>query len=191
MRIAGASFLTFCGLALVACNMATPAFAESLEEIRARCKETVGRPIVQACAGVGRNRDPALIEQCKAKASPQVRACVTAAAAKFGGKAAAAPVLDEDKVTSAMTDAGPAAFVAPPRTISDITAILDNEKPDPAKIKALHDAADAAAPNGKSKGDLINFYYERGNARALLGRTADALSDGQKALELGQGSRTP
>ena len=43
-------------------------------------------------------------------------------------------------------EALPATFVAPPRTITDITAILDSEKPDPAKIGASKAEADAADP---------------------------------------------
>jgi hypothetical protein len=34
-------------------------------------------------------------------------------------------------------------FVAPPRTTADITAILDQEKPDPAKAVKVRDDADA------------------------------------------------
>ena len=40
--------------------------------------------------------------------------------------------------------------VIPPRTIADITAILDQEKPDPARLKKLQAAADAPPPGGKS-----------------------------------------
>ena len=35
-----------------------------------------------------------------------------------------------------------AGFMVPPRTISDITAILDSERPDPAKISELKAKAD-------------------------------------------------
>jgi hypothetical protein len=73
-------------------------------------------------------------------------------------------------------------FVAPPRTIADITAILDSEKPDDAKIAARKAAADATPPANASAFKLAQFYYDRGNARALLARNKDALADGLQAL---------
>src|SRR5262245_52909933 len=67
---------------LVAYDVAT---ALTLEEARERCRETIGRPIVQACMrglgygpGMGRGggNKEADREGCRRKASPQVRACV-------------------------------------------------------------------------------------------------------------------
>ena len=84
--------------------------------------------------------------------------------------------------------AAPVAFVAPPRTIADITAILDSEKPDPQKIEKIRAAADAQPPGGSSRDKLARFYYERGNARASLGRLSDAIADANKALETGRGA---
>jgi CHAT domain-containing protein len=76
-------------------------------------------------------------------------------------------------------------FVAPPRTIADIAALLDQEKPDAsaiAKLKADADKAPAGIAGGKA---LAQFYYARGNARLVLGRLNEALDDGHKALEIG------
>ena len=42
------------------------------------------------------------------------------------------------------------AFTPPPRSIADITAILDREKPDPAKIAEAKQRADAQPPSGAS-----------------------------------------
>ena len=64
----------------------------------------------------------------------------------------AAPVPKEPAADSASV--APAAFVAPPRTIADITAILDSEKPDPQKIAAIKAAADAPPPVGASREKL-------------------------------------
>ncbi|MGZ5232785.1 MAG: CHAT domain-containing protein, partial [Burkholderiales bacterium] len=85
-------------------------------------------------------------------------------------------------------EALPSGFVAPPRTITDITAILDSEKPDAAQIAKLHAEADAAVPTNVSRAELAQFYYQRGNARSQLGRLADAIADADKALEVARGS---
>ena len=61
-------------------------------------------------------------------------------------------------------------FVAPPRTIADITAILDREKPDPAAIAKLKADAHKTPPTGASRAALAQFYFDRGNAHALLGQ---------------------
>jgi CHAT domain-containing protein/tetratricopeptide (TPR) repeat protein len=76
-----------------------------------------------------------------------------------------------------------AGFVAPPRSIADITAILDQEKPDPAKrAKAEADAA-AEPPAGADRAKLKDFYYKRGQTRASLGRPTEAIADTEKAVE--------
>src|SRR5258708_2023256 len=74
-----------------------------------------------------------------------------------------------------------ASLVAPPRTISDITAILDQQKPDPAVIAKLTETADAAVPTGLKGQALAEFYYKRAQARTLLGRN-DALDDAELAV---------
>jgi hypothetical protein len=53
------------------------------EQAIENCRNTVGRPIVQACMG-GR-RDSGNIEQCRAQASPKVKACVIDALSKAHG----------------------------------------------------------------------------------------------------------
>ncbi|MBV9261907.1 MAG: CHAT domain-containing protein [Pseudolabrys sp.] len=171
-------------LALIA--GASNAFAQSHDAIVENCKQTVGRPIVQACMGGGRN--DAMREPCREKARPQVRACVIAAEQKIAaGKAApaAAPKLDTGPVDISQVQT---VFVAPPRTIADITAILDQEKPDEAKIAKARAAADMPPPAGADNKKLAQFYYDRGNARSFLARNQDALADANKALEVGKGS---
>ena len=76
-----------------------------------------------------------------------------------------------------------ATFVVPPRTISDITAVLDQEKPDPAKRAKTEAAAAAEPPAGAGREVLARFYLNRARARADLGRVQDALADTQKAVE--------
>jgi CHAT domain-containing protein len=158
------------------------------EQAIENCRNTVGRPIVQACMG-GR-RDSGNIEQCRAQASPKVKACVIDALNKANGRAnVAVPVPKESLDPVANPDnALPAAFVAPPRTIADITAILDSEKPDQQKIDKMRAAADVQPPAGLSREKLARFHYERGNARAGLGRLSDAIADANKAVETGRGA---
>jgi len=74
-----------------------------------------------------------------------------------------------------------ASLVAPPRTISDISAILDQQKPDLAEVASLTARADAAVPAGIKGAELADFYYKRGQARTLLGR-GDALDDAELAV---------
>src|SRR5262245_45720610 len=75
-----------------------------------------------------------------------------------------------------------ATFVAPPRNISDITAILDQQKPDASRAARNKAAAEANPP---TSGPLGQFYYRRGQARAALGRTEDAMADAQQAISIG------
>jgi CHAT domain-containing protein len=75
-------------------------------------------------------------------------------------------------------------FELPPRSISDITAVLDREKPDPAKVAAAKAAADAQPPSGLDPADAAAFFYKRAAAAGQLGRVSQELADARKALEL-------
>src|ERR1700736_5029064 len=161
------------------------ASALSLEQARANCRETVGHPIVHACMqGLGKGGDrEANLAKCRAGVQPKMTACVHAAMNAANGRAnVAIEGYKKDKPTGEGGGAGtevPGGFAAPPRIIADITAVLDNEKPDPATLAKLK--ADADNEPGK-QADLADFYYARGNARSLLGRSMEALADGEKAL---------
>jgi CHAT domain-containing protein len=72
---------------------------------------------------------------------------------------------------------------APPRSIADINAILEGEKPDPAKAAQMRASADAAAPNTRDNATLARFFFGRAQARSLIGRTRDAIADCEKAIE--------
>src|SRR6185312_15961829 len=173
---------------LFACFVAgtLPAQAATHEEIVESCRQSVGRPIVQACMGGRRD----MLEECRKKATPAVRACVIKEEQRIAAtKAAPATPKDKEEEAALKGERGmvAAGFVAPPRTIADITAILDSEKPDPAKIAQRKQAADAEPPKSGSKSDLAQFYYNRGNARASLARNDEALADALKAWEVGQG----
>ena len=75
-------------------------------------------------------------------------------------------------------------FVPPPRSIADITAILDQEKPDAAKIAKMTAAADVQTPAGLDDKAMIDFLVTRGDAAEALGRSQQALTDLRKAVEL-------
>ena len=79
-------------------------------------------------------------------------------------------------------------LVAPPRTISDIAAILDQQKPDPVKIAELTATADAPVSQDLKGPQLAEFHYKRAQARTLLGRTDDALADAELAVSNSKGA---
>ncbi|MBI3503303.1 MAG: CHAT domain-containing protein [Proteobacteria bacterium] len=79
-------------------------------------------------------------------------------------------------------------FRPPPRTISDITAILDQQKPDPAKVAAAIAKADAQPPATLRGTELASFLYFRGVAAAELGRTGQRAEDIRRAYEIARSS---
>jgi CHAT domain-containing protein len=85
----------------------------------------------------------------------------------------------------------PTVFVPPPRTISDITTILDKQKPDPAKRAAATAAADAQPPTSGSNVEIADFYYKRGLAAGEIGRAQQRVDDLKKAYELGRQANLP
>jgi len=65
---------------------------------------------------------------------------------------------------------------------SEISAILDQQKPDPSRLERNRAAADARPP---ASGQLGQFYYRRAQARAALGRNEEAIADLQQAMSHG------
>jgi CHAT domain-containing protein len=174
----------FVGLALIlVAGASNTALALTKEEAIEQCRNSVGRPIVQSCMAGRRDA----LESCRALATPKVRECVVAALNKANGRAniaVAAPTEQGPSDDIAKQAAAlPTAFVAPPRTITDITAILDSEKPDPVKLAQWRKDAAEPDPGKGSSLELTRFYYKRGNARAVLGDVAGAIADGEKAVE--------
>src|SRR5262249_41043270 len=74
-------------------------------------------------------------------------------------------------------------FATPPRTIDDITKVLDQNKPDPAKIAALKKTADAPMPADLSGMAKADFLAARGLAARDLGRTRQRVADLKEAYE--------
>ena len=168
-------------------DFVSTASAATHEQIVDACRQAA-RPTVIACVQSRRgqaDRD-ALIEQCRQSVGvPFVKACVQREEQKEAARkpAPAAPKMEEASPPGGEPALIRPSFVAPPRTTADISAILDREKPDPAKIAARKTAAEASPPGGASAAELAQFYYDRGAARALLGRNQEALDDGLKALD--------
>ena len=160
---------------------ATPCSAVSPKQIIEGCRESLGKPIVVACMRGGGSFDT-----CREKARPKVQACVQAAMEKSLPKLTAPK--EDAPAAAEIAKLAPTSLVAPPRTISDVTAILDQHKPDPARIEQLKVAADATVPVNLKGVQLADFYYKRAQARAQLGRNDDALADAELAVSNGNGA---
>jgi CHAT domain-containing protein len=78
-----------------------------------------------------------------------------------------------------------APLVPPPRTIADITAILDQEKPDTERVSQVRAAADAEPPGTADADTLVEFLYNRAVARSDLGRFTEAIADSKAGIALG------
>ena len=76
-------------------------------------------------------------------------------------------------------------FVAPPRSIGDITSVVDNEKPDAARAARNRAEADANPPAAGDASTLAQFYFRRAQSRAQTGRNKEAIADAEKAVSLG------
>ena len=182
------------GIILIVMSVvADRAAALTIEQARENCRATVGRPIVQNCMRSGGGDR----EACRAKATPKVHACVQAALNAANGRANVPVAIPSEPVTNTSngktdntppSDAQPVSFVAPPRTITDIAAILDSEKPDAEQINKLKAEADATPPANGARADVAKFYYDRGTARAQLGRLSESIADANKAIEVARGA---
>ena len=71
-----------------------------------------------------------------------------------------------------------------------ITAILDQEKPDPKAMAVLHAAADRPEPTKISRADLAKFLYDRCIARSAIGDFGNAVMDCEKAVARYEGATT-
>ena len=80
----------------------------------------------------------------------------------------------------------PTALVAPPRTLRDITAVLDEYKPPAEQTAGRIAAADQQPSPGMSDAALADFYLKRNRAARDLGRVAQRLADLQQARALAE-----
>ncbi len=79
------------------------------------------------------------------------------------------------------------AQLAPPRTIHDITALLDQYKPDAAKIDALKAAVKQEPPATDDRIALAQFYAKRAGAAEELGMVEQQIADLRRAAEYAKG----
>jgi len=97
------------------------------------------------------------------------------------------PALSLNDAKQVVTGFEKQAFVAPPRTITDITAILNKEKRENRPQTAADDEMlTRAPPKTADKLRLAAFYHQRGRAAQKTGRSRQAIGDYKKALELGR-----
>jgi CHAT domain-containing protein len=165
----------------------------TMEQAVVQCKQRV-TPVVRSCvrSKMMANRDQSpdkYIPGCKAQVTGQVMACITKLVGAAGFKSnnpldaatrsgvnSAHPVVTEGRTRA-----------VPPRTIADITKILDDEKPDPVRLKKLRTAADANEPANSDPVALAHFYFGRAVVRSELGRFREAVVDCERALQLANG----
>ncbi len=81
-------------------------------------------------------------------------------------------------------------FIPPPRTLTDITVILDQQKlADPDAAAEARARADQKPPNTADPDALAQFYYQRGRAAAEIGRARQEIEDlGEAARWAARGS---
>jgi tetratricopeptide (TPR) repeat protein len=84
---------------------------------------------------------------------------------------------------------GGAAFVPPPRTINDITAILAQQRRTTPDVAARANADEA--PSTTDRDTLAAFYLKRGLAAGEIGRTKQEIADLTKALEYARPGGSP
>ena len=90
------------------------------------------------------------------------------------------------KVTASLAKAG---YVPPPRTIRDITRILDGKRKESLKeIEEQRVRADATPPERTNQRELANFYRTRADAAQLVGRSGQQIEDYRLAVEHGRRS---
>jgi CHAT domain-containing protein len=86
-------------------------------------------------------------------------------------------------VAALLAGAAAAQPAPPPRSIADVLAVLDQQKPDPQQVDRLRAEVAKQPPATSDPIDLRNFYMRRGLAANELGMVAQALPDFRKALE--------
>ena len=77
-----------------------------------------------------------------------------------------------------------APVIHPPRSIDDITKVLNEHRPNPEAIRRLRETADKQPPSGMGGQALAEFLAARGAAARDLGRTKQRLADLRQAYEI-------
>ncbi len=74
----------------------------------------------------------------------------------------------------------------PPRTIQDVTRLLEQYQPDTQAAAAALRAAEQAAPESSDRNGLFEFYLERARAAGRIGRIRQQIEDLRLAREQGE-----
>ncbi len=95
----------------------------------------------------------------------------------------AAPLLAQQKEAEAEPLAAEAPAAPAPRSIEDIIKVLDQFKPDPARITAARAALALPTPQTDDRTALFRHYFQRGQAARRLGDDSAAIVDLRKARD--------
>lgn len=87
-------------------------------------------------------------------------------------------------ISTTLAADAPVSKVAP-RTIRDITALLDQYKPDPAKVLDVRRILDQVPPDTQDRKDLARFYKQKALAADEVGAASDFVIAMRKVVELG------
>jgi CHAT domain-containing protein len=179
VRVSFASLVFF-----VCCNLAS---AETMDQAVAACIQqfspTVRECVRQRAVQTRGNYSAADVEACSKQVRPQVNSCIANRTGAAGLSNSQVGIAKSKTSSSPSLKAG----ASPPRTIADITAILDQEKPDPERLRKLQASADASEPAGSNVIAKAHFYYGRALVRAEVGRFRESVADAERAVELATG----
>jgi CHAT domain-containing protein len=82
-------------------------------------------------------------------------------------------------------------YALPPRSIADITAILDQQKPDDSYRAAVKARFDEQPPAGANVNQLAEFYAGRSRFALQLGMGTQAISDARQAVRYAREANDP
>jgi CHAT domain-containing protein len=91
-----------------------------------------------------------------------------------------------EQAKNVTADFGAREFPAPPRTIADITAILDQQKPDESYRAVVKARLDEPPPVDASAERLAEFYTRRTYFALQAGRGMQAVADGREGVRYGK-----
>ncbi|MGI9380525.1 MAG: CHAT domain-containing protein [Methyloligellaceae bacterium] len=77
-----------------------------------------------------------------------------------------------------------------PKSIGDITAILDQQKPDPKRVAKRKSIASLSPPDTENKKKLVKFYLNRGKAASRVGKTLQQIEDFKKAEQISRTAKS-
>ncbi|HET8579132.1 MAG TPA: CHAT domain-containing protein [Methylomirabilota bacterium] len=122
-----------------------------------------------------------MVQRSWRSSAPHASLVPLAAVLLLAGCQSAVPVEEAKKIAPEF--AAPAGFVPPPRTVEDITAILDQQKrADPTVAERARARADETPPAGADPVQLSRFYFQRALSARAIGRSTQEIEDLRQAL---------